>query len=98
MFSCDYINIEDLTKIIDTIYYNNPNKETINDLKFLFRHIGTTELDKWEYFLQVIQNSKHDTLKEYVLKQLENELKWHKEYEKKYYERPYKPLTEHNNE
>lgn len=98
VFSCDYINIEDLTKIIDTIYYNNPNKETINDLKFLFRHIGTTELDKWEYFLQVIQNSKHDTLKEYVLKQLENELKWHKEYEKKYYERPYKPLTEHNNE
>lgn len=98
VFSCDYINIEDLTKIIDTIYYNNPNKETINDLKFLFRHIGTTELDKWEYFLQVIQNSKHDTLKKYVLKQLENELKWHKEYEKKYYERPYKPLTEHNNE
>lgn len=98
VFSCDYINIEDLTKIIDTIYYNNPNKETINDLKFLFRHIGTTELDKWEYFLQVIQNSKHDTLKEYVLKQLENELKWHKEYEKKYYERPYKPHTEQNNE
>lgn len=98
VFSCDYINIEDLTKIIDTIYYNNPNKETINDLKFLFRHIGTTELDKWEYFLQVIQNSKHDTLKEYVLKQLENELKWHKEYEKKYYERPYKSPTEHNNE
>lgn len=98
VFSYEYVYIQDLSSIIKNLYSNNPSIDTIITIKEFLRNIGTTELERWKFFLSLVEHLEYEELKEYIKNQISNEIEWHKEHEKKYYERPYKPHTEPNHE
>ena len=98
VFSYEYVYIQDLSSIIKNLYSNNPSIDTIITIKEFLRNIGTTELERWKFFLSLVEHLEYEELKEYIKNQISNEIEWYKEHEKKYYERPYKPHTEPNHE